>query len=66
MLAELMPLLARRMLILTMSRVSDEQICVNVIPKPVKSDPRDDNSALMTPLTAPVLPKSLTISCRNN
>ncbi len=29
---ELMPLLAQRMLILTLSRVSDEEICVNVIP----------------------------------
>jgi hypothetical protein len=35
---ELMPLLAQRMLLVTLSRVSDEQISVNVIPKPLKSD----------------------------
>jgi hypothetical protein len=30
---ELMPLLAQRMLLVTLSRLSDEQISVNVIPK---------------------------------
>jgi hypothetical protein len=35
---ELMPLLAQRILLLTLSRVSEEQICVNVIPKSLKSD----------------------------
>ena len=29
---QLMPLLAQRVLILTLSRVGDEEICVNVIP----------------------------------
>lgn len=35
---ELMPLLAQRILLLTVSRVSEEQISVNIIPKPLKSD----------------------------
>jgi PRTRC genetic system protein E len=46
---ELMPLLAQRILLLTLSRVSDEQISVNIIPKPLKSD-QDDDAALTTPL----------------
>ena len=32
---ELMPLLLQRVLILTLSRVGDEEICVNVIPNQV-------------------------------
>jgi PRTRC genetic system protein E len=56
---ELMPLLAQRMLILTLSRVSDEKICVNVIPKPMKSDQRDDDAALTTPLAVTGTPKEL-------
>ena len=47
---ELMPLLAQRILLLTLSRVGDERISVNIIPKPLKSDPQDDGSALTTPL----------------
>ena len=47
---ELMPLLAQRILLLTLSRVSDDQISVNVIPKPLKADQRDDDAALTTPL----------------
>jgi len=48
---ELMPLLTQRVLVVTLSRVSDEQICVNVIPKPLKSDRQDDGAALTTPLS---------------
>jgi len=56
---ELMPLLAQRILLLTLSRVSDEQICVNVIPKPLKSDQQDDDAALTTPLSVTGAPKEL-------
>ena len=56
---ELMPLLAQRMLILTLSRVSDEEIRVNIIPKPLKSDQRDDDAALTTPLAVTGTPKEL-------
>jgi len=56
---ELMPLLAQRILLLTLSRVSDEQICVNVIPKSLKSDQRDDDGALTTPLGVTGTPKEL-------
>ena len=56
---ELMPLLVQRTLILTLSRVSDGQICVNVIPKPLKSDQRDGDAALTTPLSVTGAPKEL-------
>jgi len=56
---ELMPLLAQRILFLTLSRVSDEQICVNVIPKSLKSDQQDDDAALTTPLSVTGAPKEL-------
>ncbi len=56
---ELMPLLAQRILLLTLSRVSDEQISVNIIPKPLKSDRQDDGSALTTPLRVTGTPKEL-------
>jgi PRTRC genetic system protein E len=56
---ELMPLLAQRILLITLSRVSDEQISVNIIPKPLKSDPQDDGSALTTPLRVTGTPKEL-------
>jgi PRTRC genetic system protein E len=56
---ELMPLLAQRMLLLTLSRVSDEQISANIIPKPLKSDPQDDAAALTTPLRVTGTPKEL-------
>jgi len=56
---ELMPLLAQRILLLTLSRVSDEQISVNIIPKPLKSDQPDDGSALTTPLRVTGTPKEL-------
>ena len=35
---ELMPLLSQRVLILTLSRVSDEEVCVDPTPKPLKSN----------------------------
>jgi PRTRC genetic system protein E len=56
---ELMPLLAQRILLLTLSRVSDEQISVNIIPKPLKSDQQDDGAALTTPLRVTGTPKEL-------
>ena len=56
---ELMPLLTQRVLVVTLSRVSDEQICVNVIPKPLKSDQQDDGAALTTPLSLTGTPKEL-------
>ena len=56
---ELMPLLAQRILLLTLSRVSDEQISVNIIPKPLKSDQQDDGAALTTPLSVTGTPKEL-------
>jgi PRTRC genetic system protein E len=56
---ELMPLLAQRILLLTLSRVSDELLCVNVIPKPLKSDQRDGDAALTTPLSVTGAPKEL-------
>jgi PRTRC genetic system protein E len=56
---ELMPLLTRRVLVVTLSRVSREEICVNVIPKPQKSDQQDDDAALTTPLSSAGAPKEL-------
>jgi PRTRC genetic system protein E len=56
---ELMPLLAQRILLLTLSRVSDEQISVNIIPKPLKSEQQDNNAALTTPLCVTGTPKEL-------
>lgn len=56
---ELMPLLAQRMLIRTLSRVSDEEIRVNIIPKSLKTDDRDDKAALATPLGVTGNPKEL-------
>ena len=56
---ELMPLLAQRVLVVTLSRVGTEKICVNVIPKPLKSDQQDDGAALTTPLSVTGTPKEL-------
>jgi len=56
---ELMPLLAQRILLVTLSRVSDEQISVNIIPKPLKSEQQDNNAALTTPLSVTGTPKEL-------
>jgi PRTRC genetic system protein E len=54
-----MPLLSQRVLIVTLSRVTDERICVNVIPKPLKSDQQNDDAALTTPLSVTGTPKEL-------
>ena len=54
-----MPLLTQSVLIVTLSRVSDEQMCVNVIPKPLKSDQQNDGAALTTPLSVTGTPKEL-------
>lgn len=56
---ELMPLLAQRTLLVTLSRVSDEQMSVNVIPKPLKSNQQNDDAALTTPLSVTGTPKEL-------
>jgi PRTRC genetic system protein E len=56
---ELMPLLSQRVLILTLSRVTDEVICVNVIPKPLKSDQQNNDTALSSPLAVSGTPKEL-------
>ena len=56
---ELMPLLAQRALVVTLCQVSAEEICVNVIPKPLKSDHQDDDAALTTPLSVTGTPKEL-------
>ncbi len=56
---ELMPLLAQRILVLTVSRVNVEEICVNVIPRVLKADERDENKALTTPLSLTGTPVEL-------
>ena len=57
---ELMPLLSQRMVIIALSRVSDDEMCINVIPKPLKSDQQgDDAAALATPLSITGTPKEL-------
>jgi hypothetical protein len=48
MFTELMPLLKQRILVLTISRVDDELICVTVIPKK-RDDIADENTALTIP-----------------
>jgi hypothetical protein len=60
---ELMPLLRQRIVILTLSRVSDEEIRGNIIPKPLKADQRDDDAALTTPLGVTGTPELLTFRC---
>lgn len=56
---ELMPLLAQRILLLTLSRASNEQISVNIIPKPLKSWQQDSDATLTTPLGITGTPKEL-------
>ena len=56
---ELMPLLRERVLVVTLSRVRADEICVNVIPKVLKSDQQDDGAALSTPLSVTGTPKEL-------
>ena len=56
---ELMPLLAQRMVIITLSRVSDEEMRINVVPRPLKSNQQDDNAALTIPLAVTGTPREL-------
>jgi PRTRC genetic system protein E len=55
---ELMPLLAQRMLLLTLSRVDSETICVNVIPQRLKNT-TEENGASTTPLSLTGTPEEL-------
>jgi PRTRC genetic system protein E len=58
MFTELMPLLKQRILVLTISRVDNEHICVSVIPK--KRENVDDESAALTiPLALTGKPEEL-------
>ncbi len=56
MFVELMPLLAGRTLLITVAKVDDKTIRVNVIPTQAKAD---DNPALTTPLTYTGSPEEL-------
>jgi PRTRC genetic system protein E len=56
---ELMPLLTKRVLVVTLSRVRADEICINVIPKLLKSEQQDNNTALTTPLSVTGTPKEL-------
>jgi len=56
---ELMPLLGQRIVIIALSRVSDDEMRINVVPKPLKSDRQDDGGALTTPLSVTGTPKEL-------
>jgi PRTRC genetic system protein E len=58
MFTELMPLLKQRVVMLTISRVDDELILVNVIPKKLDKD-HDENSALTVPLSFTGMPQEL-------
>jgi PRTRC genetic system protein E len=58
MFAEMMPLLKQRALMLTISRVDDEVILVNVIPRKRDSD-ADENPALTLPLSFRGRPEEL-------
>src|SRR6266851_6272625 len=56
---ELMPLLAQRILLLTLSRVSDDEMRINIVPKPLKSDQQHDDAVLTTPMSVTGTPKEL-------
>lgn len=56
---ELMPLLAQRTLLLTLSRINNEEICVNIIPRPVKAGDKEEINALSTPLSLSGTPLEL-------
>jgi PRTRC genetic system protein E len=56
---ELMPLLAQRVLVLTLSRTNSDEICVNVIPRPRTAGDKDENNALLTPLSISGTPTEL-------
>ena len=59
MFVELMPILTERVLVMTLSRVRADEICINVIPKPLKSEQQDNRAALTTPLSVTGTPKEL-------
>lgn len=59
MLQELMPLLAQRTLLLIMSRVSTDELCINIIPQRAKTSSGDENNALTTPLSLTGTPNEL-------
>jgi PRTRC genetic system protein E len=56
---ELMPLLTERVLVVTLSQVRADEICINVIPKPLKSEQQDNDAALTTPLSVTGTPREL-------
>jgi PRTRC genetic system protein E len=56
---ELMPLLAQRLLVLTLCRTATDEICVNVIPRPLKTGEKEENNALSTPLSMTGTPAEL-------
>ena len=56
---ELMPLRPQRTLIITMSLLGDDEIRINVVPKPLKFDQQEDGTALTTPLSVTGAPKEL-------
>jgi len=56
MFVELMPLLAGRTVLITVAKVDDKTLRVNVIPTQAKAD---ENPALSTPLTYTGLPEEL-------
>jgi PRTRC genetic system protein E len=56
---ELMPLLGQRILILTLSRTNVDEICVNVIPKPIKPVEKDESVVITTPLSLTGSPEEL-------
>ncbi len=58
MFTELMPLLKQRVLVLTITRVDDELICVSVIPKK-RENAADENTALGIPLALTGKPEEL-------
>ena len=54
-----MPLLSQRVLIITLSRVTEEEVCLNVIPKLLRSNQQDNDAALSPPLAVTGTPKEL-------
>ncbi len=56
MFSELMPLAAERILLITVSRVDEQTLCVNFVPKQLKSS---ENDALTTPLCLKGTPAEL-------
>jgi len=56
---EMMPLLSQRRLLLMISRVDVETICVNLIPQPLKENDKDVNAALSVSLSLTGTPQAL-------